>query len=706
MGGHHDGGAEAFTEPGLFEGKADHFWQASIEQNHRSKIRRTVKRIVEFGRTPKQLTYCTPLIISNIDGEEDSLSEELGVRIRIRDGKYIVSHINHSEQTIEAYNSYLSPLLAFLREIGGVTIISHSKDLPARSLCVFLGQEIDRRRGNTELLEAVTDSLILWSLEGTDPDAHVFRTREEILERITTALPAANQFIKGTLNGRLEALASKSNSSGREIRWHRGNNNYCLPYETRKVVEQENTEDELLKAEVSAVFTSRINGVLREHNQAPLVPKAVAICHRAVELTFENQGLEVSAFIQGNTDSEFHASISDYVDRAMDELSVMGDERDLIKDASMGALRLAFYHSQEVERKYFSKLSRTYTLLFLLKNEPRIVEYFRRMSADFVLYIGTDLLIRAISEYFLPAADRMTWNMFKVLKAAGSQLILTETTLEEVISHIRAADYEFKNHYQDMEQYVDLALARHVDRILIRAYFYAQLEGPKKRLAGWRAFIGLFCTYADLHTKAGQDSLRRYLCEEFGLDFEPTSETLISIDEHEVEGVKARLLQIRGGRGREREEMLAYNDALHVMRVYSKRKELGEGVKSNQFGYRTWWLTQEMLIRRATGEIVAKKHALYMMRPEFILNFIALAPSAEAVRKSFGEIFPTLLGVRLSNRLKPEIFEKVMQRVAEASVLGEARARALVGELSDKLKGDRFKQYEIEYKGALRNGES
>ena len=41
-------------------------------------------------------------------------------------------------------------------------------------MCVFLGQELERRRGNADILEAVTDSLILWALEGTNPDNGIF----------------------------------------------------------------------------------------------------------------------------------------------------------------------------------------------------------------------------------------------------------------------------------------------------------------------------------------------------------------------------------------------------------------------------------------------------------------------------------------------------------------------------------------------------
>ena len=91
FGGHHDGGAEAFSEQDVFEGKAGHFWQASVEKNIRAKIRRTAKRLRTFGRDLKQLTYCSSIVVPNVDGEEDFLSDELGIPVRIRDQKYIIS---------------------------------------------------------------------------------------------------------------------------------------------------------------------------------------------------------------------------------------------------------------------------------------------------------------------------------------------------------------------------------------------------------------------------------------------------------------------------------------------------------------------------------------------------------------------------------------------------------------------------------------
>ncbi|MBB4212429.1 hypothetical protein EV659_11016 [Rhodothalassium salexigens DSM 2132] len=388
LGGVHDGGADAFTEGGVFDaGHADHFWQASVEKTPRSKIRKTVSRLREFGRTPAQLTYCTSVVVQDIDGEEDLLGAELSLRVRIRDQKYILSHINDSPQTVQAFNSYLAPQLAFLRDIGGTTLLSHTPDLPARSLCVFLGQEIERRRGDTQLLEAVTDSLILWAMEGTDPDKGIFVTRDEIREKIEAALPAARHFIRGVMDHRLKALSSKQGTSGREVRWHKKEDKFCLPYETRLLVEQENVEDESLKTQVSDIFKMRVSGFTIPDEPDALMELVVGTCHRTLEITFEKQGLEVAYYFAEEEPEDYVTpSISENVDSAMEALSVGSDKRQLVKETSMKVLRSTFYESTEEERVYLSKLSRTYTLIFVLKNEPKIVEYFRTMSRDFFIY--------------------------------------------------------------------------------------------------------------------------------------------------------------------------------------------------------------------------------------------------------------------------------------------------------------------------------
>ena len=239
LGGIHDGGADGFLDVPLYEGKnVDHFFQISIQENHKAKIRHTIERLIEVGRTPRHLTYITAQTIRLLDRDQETLSEETGVFVRIRDAKWIVANINHSTTTTAAFASYLRPHLAFLGHIGGTTLIESPQLADSRTICVFLGQEVTRRSSNSKLIESVSDSLILWALENTDPDQNKFATRLGILEKIEEVLPTAKHFIRGVLDNTLEILASKGNAIGREIRWYKKKDDlFCLPYETRLLVE-------------------------------------------------------------------------------------------------------------------------------------------------------------------------------------------------------------------------------------------------------------------------------------------------------------------------------------------------------------------------------------------------------------------------------------------------------------------------------------
>jgi hypothetical protein len=436
----HDGGADAFLADVSADGKG-RFLQSTIRPDHRTKIRLTLESLAKSGRTPTTLYYATSDLIPFIDREEEELFAKHGIPIRIRDRNYFRFHINDNDGTVAAFETYLRPSLKVLDEIGSANIISGTPDLPARSLCVFLGQEIEHRRGNTELLESVTDSLILWALRGADPDKGLFRTRTEILDEILTALPSAKQFVKGTLDTRLLALASKKSVSGREVRWHTKEHRYCLPYATRQTIAAENAEDELLRTRVSDIFVKKLNDIAPNIAGSFPFDAAIRVCFRTIELTFQKQGMEVSYFLSGEEpEDSIHRTIVDHIDQAMADLQIVPSEASPIKEAVFHVMRLAFYHSEEIERRYLNKLSRTFCLLFTLRNHPHIVEYFRSMSSKLVLYIGSDLIVRALSERFLAKEDAMTRNMFGLLREAGSILMLTERCLQEVYTHIIACD--------------------------------------------------------------------------------------------------------------------------------------------------------------------------------------------------------------------------------------------------------------------------
>src|SRR5688572_1594901 len=84
LGGVHDGGADAFLEQIWEDGSENGiFYQASIQKDYKSKIKQTLKRLLQVGRKPRRLVYLTSIKITNIDLEEESLTDELDCRIRI-----------------------------------------------------------------------------------------------------------------------------------------------------------------------------------------------------------------------------------------------------------------------------------------------------------------------------------------------------------------------------------------------------------------------------------------------------------------------------------------------------------------------------------------------------------------------------------------------------------------------------------------------
>jgi hypothetical protein len=87
LGGTRDGGADGLFGLNLSEApqRPNHFLQASVQREFKAKIRETVRRLREFGRTPLSVTYVTSQVIPQLDAHESELSDELGVALRIRD---------------------------------------------------------------------------------------------------------------------------------------------------------------------------------------------------------------------------------------------------------------------------------------------------------------------------------------------------------------------------------------------------------------------------------------------------------------------------------------------------------------------------------------------------------------------------------------------------------------------------------------------
>lgn len=363
--------------------------------------------------------------------------------------------------------------------------------------------------------------------------------------------------------------------------------------------------------------------------------------------------------VEANDDAEY-ATITDAIAHALVERKVTGREKILLADAVFAAVRRVLSSSVEIERAYLAKLSRTYTLLFTLKSEPRLIEFFQHLAGTLHLYVGADLLVRALSERYFPEDDQLTRKTLLLAARLGAQLVLTEPVLEEVVGHLRGADVEFRNFFEQVEDHVDLLMASNAAKILVRAYFDAKLD-PKPVLrapSSWPTFVSQFLPYAELNRASALEHLRRYLLSVFGMRYESTAELLELVDGQAVDQLARKLEDCKPN------PKLALNDALMALAIYGRWKRRREESSVTEFGYETWWLTTEARILQYTKELVRQQRgARYIMRADFLLNFITLAPSTDEGRATLGHVFPSLLGIRLSRRMNEDIFHDIVAKV-------------------------------------------
>jgi len=142
---------------------------------------------------------------------------------------------------------------------------------------------------------------------------------------------------------------------------------------------------------------------------------------------------------------------------------------------------------------------------------------------------------------------------------------------------------------------------------------------------------------------------------------------------------------------------LADNDAHLILRVDSIRREK-ENQIGNPYGCKTWYLTQDCVSNIAASLCFPSRRGIkYVMRPEFLINYIAYNPTNAQVRESLKTIFPSVLGVRLGSRLDKKTLDSVLENIRQAHRSDPARASAIVAEHSDALKSNRLRDFAIKY---------
>lgn len=699
LGGMHDGGADGVLLSGIREcaEEPNTFAQfsATKESSAQNKVDGTVAALQKAGRMPVQVIYATSERIPKQDRIVAHIFKKYKVLAVIRDLEWVESLVNRNNAANEAFHHAFAAEISTLSRATAPLQGKVNEFVSDPTVFAYLSHQLADRFSQDKLHKPLVDALIFWSLRDTDPDISPPRLmkRAELLAKLKDVFPNAKSVILPHLDERLLELARKRSGDIERLRHYRKEDAFCLPYDMRQELAADALGEVQTQEEFKASVASRLSDLALNISTAE-AELCCQLVFDAVHLYFVDQGLVLAAFLEKKLEN------LDVTDQVLeDELRKALSGRSRIKPGDftptgfgggLRTLRGIFYEPTESERRYLSYLSRTSMLFYTLQASPKIIEFFNNMAGKYRLLVGTDLIIKALAESYLPEHQRQVTNLLKIAAELGSSLILIEPVLNELLTHLHAVDLEFRNHYAAREPYLGSASIAQCNRILIRTYFHSKGKsgGPKN----WGHLVNSILDPGALRAKSPKayHDLRSFLVQKFRMKWESEDDLRNGIDPRSVDVLAQRLIEVRP----DKHEELSQNDAMMAHAVYAERARRKESALHDGFGYRTWWLTKEVTVLKMTGKLVADQGGVpYIMRPEFLLNFVVLAPKASSVRDQFRDLLPTTVGLQLGNHLSTAAMDNLLAGVEDWASYPPERITTMMADKANRLMHDRFKQY-------------
>lgn len=680
-GGIKDRGIDGLEHISEMENKLTSIFQITIDKKPETKLKDTLSKLQKNSIAYSRLTYVTNIEVKNKDTLVDFADEEYDITLRIFDANWIASNCNESAATQSVIKNFVARHLRDMQKPGREFVVNDFVKDP--KLYVFLMQQI-RDPGEVEdLNNKLIESLIIYSLRNTDPDQDKLMTTDDIENSVREMFDFEVERIRSKINKRLKHLSKKPH---RKINHHSSKSapdSYCLPFETRLRIIADNVKDKNLYDG----FMQEAEGIIRSKLKLEeiQVKKLTEILKKTVELIYYNQGLEFSDYLlNGGSSDLFESNLSDTVDLVLDQSSIIDKNRSKAKTALILAIRDLVYSGSPESKNYLKSLSKTYLMLFLMKCDPQVINYFQNMAGKMRIFVCTSILVPAFSEVYLQDQNKRYWSLLKSAKSRGVRLLVNDTILDELLAHIKSSHRIYKNEYQKDIELFNKGKEEFIDQILVRAYLYAKNEG---KIQSYEAFLDNFVS---IDSPSAKQELIDFLNEEFGIDYisSQTKEMKVDIDKSDLDLLVNELTSVKGSIGKARV------DANLVLTIFALRATHGE-VNSSLEGFKTWWLSSDTVTHKAVSRLFKHKYPVSCyMRPDFLYNYISFTPPKDKVSALYENTFPNLLGVQISNHVSPNIGKEVRRLIVEHNDKPNGRVKAKIRSLSDRLKTNTGLEYE------------
>lgn len=400
-GGIHDGGQDGFVRE--IDGQPTHYIQITKQKDTRKKVRETVEAIRK-ERKLDQLTLITSQVEQNRDLLEAAWGKEFALRLRIHDRSWLLAW---TSLNVELKNELYGYVRILIEELNRATTVRQQVRRQDRlSIVTYLEAQARSLPSSEDFQNICLDTIVYTALQGTDPAEEKFKSFSEIESELKSSHSQLLAKAPTPLEDRLEFLSSKQNIP--RLRKHPGEK-YALPFEVRSQFGDFNASIANQEDMFLASLSSRIRAQASELD-VEFHGKILSLVRDSLHETFRQQAMNfANSFAKSTDDADIE--VFEIIERLSEELEFDPAEAELANELAATVFRKVCYASDESERAFLETLMKYYTVQFVMHGDAVVSQYFSEMSKRLRVYLGTDIIVRCLSETFVKEKSRGMTNV-------------------------------------------------------------------------------------------------------------------------------------------------------------------------------------------------------------------------------------------------------------------------------------------------------
>lgn len=635
-----DGGRDAF----LFQPIEDEqiLLQYSVAADWDSKVRATAKKVSKNFAGTKILIYVTNQAIgSKANDLRKEIRKSYKLHLDVYDRAWFLDRVDRSIAVEAAAESVAHAVLDPILSEGGLLErrAAPLSSMEAQAALVHLELQVADDIKAKGLTKVCFEALVRTVMRDTHVEHRMPRASIQAAVRALVPVQDAAQVDVYT-DSALQRLTKKY------IRHHRKPDEFCLMHAERIRLEQRLVDlasrDEQLNDELLAA-TIRAADLLGVAVEAPglLAERVRRVLERVLLVRGEHF---VASVVAGEpyvmTADDIEAAVTEDVRSKPWPAELGGQHVSVVVEAVGTVLASPGTSVQE----HLRSMADAYTLFAFLRETPDVQGAVVKLFSHGELWLDTTILLPLIAEDLLEPADRRLGLLIAAVREAGLKLYVTHGAIDEVLGHLHRAVIYPRNKHEWKSSvpfiYTAFALSGRVVSDLPR--WLENFRGTARPADDIAAFL------RDEHGVEVRDLKK---------EAESAKADLSSWAEKMWRSAHKGRRPGNGGGDDGRTEQLIDHDIETYLGVLQRR----QAEKDGPYGFTAWLLTFDTAALKTRPP---KGIASPAMSPDFLTNYLSLAPIRRRLRAETSNMLPIISGVAELEVLPDELLDEA-ERIRE-----------------------------------------